>query len=93
MQLKTILLPFAFLAVTILADNAAILASIADIQAKTLDLNTTVAKWKGVLDPLGTLPIIIKSTSLLATIDKGTYLSCLYATYLLPKKYADDCDT
>jgi hypothetical protein len=55
---------------SVLADGAAIANAISAIQNATNELTTTVSNYNGNL--LGSLPIIIQSTSLLKTIKKGT---------------------
>lgn len=55
---------------TVLADGAAIEGAISAIQNATSALSDTVGSWDGGL--LGSLPIIVDSTSLLNTINKGT---------------------
>lgn len=70
MLFTKVLAPVAFLATAVLADGAAIVDALNAIAADTAALNNTVIEWKS--DLLGSLPIIAKSTSLLATINKGT---------------------
>ncbi|KAH8746216.1 hydrophobic surface binding protein A-domain-containing protein [Diaporthe sp. PMI_573] len=55
---------------SVLADGAAIASAISAIQNATDELTTTVSNYNGNL--LGSLPIIVQSTSLLSTIKKGT---------------------
>lgn len=54
---------------TVLADGASIVEAINAIQNATLSLGSTVGSWDGSL--LGSLPIIVESTSLLTTIYSG----------------------
>lgn len=53
--------------------SSSIVSAISKITAKTITLNDTVASWRGATDPLGTLPIILDSTSLLSAINDGTF--------------------
>src|SRR4051794_19879622 len=71
MQFKS-LLTLCALATTVLADGASITAALNDVSEKTLALNESVASWAGPLNPLGTVPILLKSTELLASIHSGT---------------------
>ncbi|KAM5344342.1 hypothetical protein ACJ41O_012879 [Fusarium nematophilum] len=64
------ILPIVALAGTALASGATITAAINEIANATLALNKTIADWPRTL--IGTLPIIAKSTALLAEIHKGT---------------------
>ncbi|KAF4451324.1 antigenic cell wall [Fusarium albosuccineum] len=64
------LLPIVALAGSVLASGDTITAAIDDIANATLALNKTIATWPRTL--IGTLPIITKSTELLAEIHKGT---------------------
>ncbi|KAF2197245.1 hypothetical protein GQ43DRAFT_466559 [Delitschia confertaspora ATCC 74209] len=61
------LLPFA------MADGAAIVNAMKDIETQTIALNTTVAAFNG--NPLKVVDILLKSTSLLTTIKKGTKIA------------------
>lgn len=70
MRFTTFLAPWAILASTVVADGQAIADAVGVINTVTLDLQSAVNKWKG--DLLGTLPIIVKSTELLADINNGT---------------------
>jgi hypothetical protein len=67
MRLSSLLL--ASLPALAAADGASIVASIETIASDTTSLNDTVSSWKGGL--LGTLPIIVQSTTLLSNIKKG----------------------
>ncbi|KAF7545681.1 hypothetical protein G7Z17_g8985 [Cylindrodendrum hubeiense] len=58
------------LASTALASGDTITAAMGTISSTTTELETTVSGWNG--KPLGTLPIIIKSTKLLIDIKSGT---------------------
>ncbi|KAI9158079.1 Cell wall mannoprotein 1 [Paramyrothecium foliicola] len=77
--LKTLLLTA--LPSLVISDGASIIASIDTISTDTLALNETVSSWNGGL--LGTLPIIIKSTSLLENIKKGTEVASASANLTL----------
>ncbi|KAF5018391.1 hypothetical protein F66182_9620 [Fusarium sp. NRRL 66182] len=64
------LLPLVALAGSALASGDTISAAIDNISNATLALNNTIAHWPKTL--IGTLPIITRSTQLLAEIHKGT---------------------
>ncbi|RMJ14830.1 hypothetical protein CDV36_005495 [Fusarium kuroshium] len=64
------ILPVLALAGSALASGATIVAAINEIGNATLSLNKTIADWPKTL--IGTLPIITKSTILLAEIHNGT---------------------
>lgn len=64
------LFSLALLATPILADGTAVVDAMNGIVSKTVQLNDTVASWKG--DLLGSLPIVALSTELLAAINNGT---------------------
>ncbi|KAF4978631.1 hypothetical protein FZEAL_5034 [Fusarium zealandicum] len=64
------ILPFVALAGTALASGDTISAAINNIANATIALNKTITDWPRTL--IGTLPIITKSTTLLAEIHKGT---------------------
>ncbi|KAK9421834.1 putative Antigenic cell wall galactomannoprotein-like protein [Seiridium unicorne] len=70
MNLSYALLSLVSLVGTAIADGAEIVAALDTISADTASLNDTVASWSG--DLLGALPITVKSTSLLADINKAT---------------------
>ena len=70
MLVPKVLASIALLARTVLGDGAAIYDALATINTNTLDLQSKVQSWSGGL--LGTLPIIVESTELLAAIKNGT---------------------
>ncbi|GAB1319369.1 Antigenic cell wall galactomannoprotein [Madurella fahalii] len=69
MKLTAVLTPLAF-ASAALADGAAIIGALAEVNDATVQLGEKVGSWTG--DILGTLPIVAESTSLLIKVKKGT---------------------
>lgn len=69
MKLTTIFVPLAFIGAA-LADGAAIVGALIEVNDATVGLGEKVGSWKG--DILGTLPIVAESTSLLIEVKKGT---------------------
>jgi hypothetical protein len=59
-----------FLATSVFADGAAIVAALEKVGSDAAQLNDTVLSWPG--DLLGLLPILADSTTLLADINEGT---------------------
>ncbi|KAI1840545.1 hypothetical protein JX265_013225 [Neoarthrinium moseri] len=70
MKFSKTLTALATLVATAIADGAAIVDALEQIQSDATALNDTVDSWSG--DLLGALPITTKSTSLLIHINKGT---------------------
>lgn len=70
MLLARVIPALAFGVGSVIADGAAIVNAITAIQNATNELTTTVSNYNGNI--LGSLPIILQSTSLLSTIKKGT---------------------
>jgi hypothetical protein len=80
----TSLFPVAFLATTVLASGASIVAAISKISNDTTALNSSVTKFsasKG--NPLLLLPIVIQSASLLSDINSGTKVASSSANLTL----------
>jgi hypothetical protein len=80
----TSLFPIAFLATTVLASGASIVAAISKISNDTTALNSSVTKFsasKG--NPLLLLPIVIQSASLLSDINSGTKVASSSANLTL----------
>ncbi|KAK4158629.1 antigenic cell wall galactomannoprotein [Cladorrhinum sp. PSN259] len=56
--------------VSVLADGAAIVNGLKEVQSSTTKLGTAVTSWKG--DLIGKIPILAGGLTLLATVDKAT---------------------
>lgn len=75
-------LPLALLATTVLADGAAVLASIATISTATIKLNTTVANFpSGFAGLIDAIPLLEDSTALLNDINAGTKVASASANF------------
>lgn len=68
--LPSLLATLGFLAITVCADGASIVAAINKVTDDTANLNNTVLAWQG--DLLGLIPIVSDSQTLLNDINAGT---------------------
>ncbi|KFZ25293.1 hypothetical protein V502_00231 [Pseudogymnoascus sp. VKM F-4520 (FW-2644)] len=79
----------ALLATTVLADGASIIAAMTKISDATAKLNSTVASFAGGLIVLAeTVPLLIKSTTLLTYINDGTNIASSSANLTLVETIA-----
>lgn len=70
MKLLSSFLLLASILTPVLADGASVLTAISKISNDTIALNSTLGPWTG--NPFTVIDIVIKSTSLLTSINEGT---------------------
>ncbi|KAF7558745.1 hypothetical protein G7046_g5413 [Stylonectria norvegica] len=67
------LLALSTLVTTALGSGASIVSAMADITNTTTDLQSSVSSWSG--NPIGTVPIVVKSAELLLCIKSGSQVA------------------